>query len=282
MNCIFTFFINFYFLFKFKKRKIYNKYVLSTYMKFVHSVSKGSRFNQIYIPQKMREYFTPGNLVEVRLMKKTTKLIYSSNLKKLTPFKERIILNVFDALSSLKEIKQIFIVGSFLTNKIDYRDIDILVVSDNIEEEEVYDALRDIDLPFHVIIFSKERFNILQEICPLTRSMLSFYVSNKNFELTLRTRIDKSHIKFLLMMPEDLLNFNLSSRALYDCLRRLIVIERFLLQKSLSFDVNNEMKKLLGNVFNFLRNNEGINETILNKIRKIIRAKLNLIYKLLK
>ena len=55
-------------------------------MKFEHKVSRGSKFNQIYIPTDKEKEFEPGDLVEVRLLKKEfyRRLLFSSvptNLK---------------------------------------------------------------------------------------------------------------------------------------------------------------------------------------------------------
>ena len=54
--------------------------------KFKKNVSKGSRFNQVYIPKDMESLIEVGDEVEVRLVKKSATLHYSRNLKKLSEF----------------------------------------------------------------------------------------------------------------------------------------------------------------------------------------------------
>ena len=245
--------------------------------KFMHKVSKGSRFNQIYIPREMEKTFEVGDIVKVELIKKKTE-IFVENVK-LSDFKEKLIREIFSFLSEFN-IKQIFFIGSFLSQKIDYRDIDILMISDEKIEAEIYEKLSDkFNLKFHLITIPESRFKILSEICPLTRSMLYFYASNKGYNLP-KQRIDKNHIKFLLMMPEDLLKIKANSRVFYDSIRRLITIEMFLNNKELSSEkINSELKSLLGKLFEYSKENNEANKEIIKKFRKIIKLKLNLIKK---
>ncbi|MBI4154761.1 hypothetical protein HY498_01605, partial [Candidatus Woesearchaeota archaeon] len=98
-------------------------------MKFTHKISKGGRFNQIYIPREVEQNFEVGDLVEVRLLKKKTQFYYSKTLPKLSEFKEKLIKDVFSIIEQFKEINQVFLIGSFLTQKIDYHDIDIIIIN---------------------------------------------------------------------------------------------------------------------------------------------------------
>jgi len=251
-------------------------------MKFVHKVSKGTRFNQIYIPKEMERVFEVGDLVEIKLIEKKSKLYYSKNLKKLGEFKERLIQEIFNSLKKFNEIKQIFVVGSFLT-KIDYNDIDlILVLKDKaLTNKNFKDKLNNIlisklQFRFHLLLIPENKFFELEKICPLTRNMLFYFVSDKPFEISKETILDKNHIKFLLMMPEDLLEIKSNSRVFYDNLRRIITIEMFLENKTYNLDViESELKKLFGEaLFNYLRNNEPIDDKIITNLREIIKSKL--------
>ena len=255
-------------------------------MMFSHKVSKGSRFNQIYIPKEVENDFEVGDLVEVRLIKKKDKSYYSKNLPKLSEFKEGIIKKIFSILEPFKEIKQVFIIGSFLTQKIDFNDIDLILITNNKNlDEAIYNKLTDtINLKFHIISIPEDNLSTLQEICPLTKSMFYYYVSNKDFNLSKKTRIDKNHIKFLLMLPEDLLEVETESRGFYDSIRRLITIKRFLLYQDINpVKIYNELETMLGPVVSsMLRNNGTINEEIIKKLREIIKREMDIIYKLIK
>jgi len=258
-------------------------------IKFTHKVSKGTRFNQIYIPLGMKGKFDVGDVVEVILLEKKSGLAYSpefkKQIKKLNPFKEELIKNIFSLLGKFKGIERIFIVGSFLTQGNEYNDIDIILVADKDIESEVNNLLIDkFELKFHVISISQKNFEKLIKSCPLTRGMLYFFVSNKEFILLKKREIDKKHIKFLLMMPEDLLSVKLKPRVFYDSLRRLITIERFLEERSLNpLGIEEEIKKLIGDKSAInIKTNEEMGEILLKKIRKVIKSKLEKINKELK
>ena len=65
---------------------------------FTHKVSRGSRYNQIYIPKNMADFFDVGDIVEIKLIEKKESLHYSKNLRelgKLGEFKEGIIKSSF-------------------------------------------------------------------------------------------------------------------------------------------------------------------------------------------
>ncbi len=248
-------------------------------MEFVHKISKGSRYNQIYVPKEI-EGFEAGDTVKVTLLKKKTKIYTSENFK-LGEIKKNIIKKILKLLDKYK--KQVFIVGSFLFKKADYRDIDVIVIGD-INEEKIYKLLTEkIELKFHVISIKEKSFEKLTKTCPLTRSMLSYFASNKKFNLSKKAEFDKKHLNFLLMLPQDLLKINVESRAFYDSLRRLIAVERFLDKKSLdSLKIEKELKKLLGDLFVNVKNNGVISNNDIVRVRKLIKIKIKKINKLMK
>ena len=247
---------------------------------FKHRISKGSRFNQIYIPKEMERTFKVGNLVEIRLIEK--ELFYSKNLK-LGEFKEKLIKEIFSFLSQYKQIEQSYIVGSFLTSKADYNDIDIILIAKK-DIKEVHNYLTDkFNLKFHVICMTKENLEKLLRIDPLTRSMFYYCASHDKLP-EFKKEIDKKHLQFLLMMPEDLLEINTSSKLYYDSLRRLLTIEKFLENKSEDpQEINRELQKLIKpNMLLSLKANEIIEGKALEEIRDIIKSKLKIIKGIIK
>ncbi|MEK6855002.1 MAG: nucleotidyltransferase domain-containing protein [Nanoarchaeota archaeon] len=255
-------------------------------VKFVHKVSRGSRFNQIYVPKIMEAEFEVGDIVEVQLIKKKTQLHYSKGLRKLSVFKENLIKEIFSFLRDYNNIRQIFIFGSFLTEKVDYNDIDVLIIvekeSDDFERK-IYDSLiNEFNLKFHVISILEERLDRLLGICPLTRNMLYFYVSNEEFSSIRERKIDKNHIRFLLMVAEDLLEVELNDgRVYYDVLRRLVTIENFLNGLEERHEkIDTTIEKLIDKrKLAFLRKGDILDKKFLNEIKKIIKIKLSGIYK---
>src|SRR4030043_1102522 len=140
---------------------------------FEKKVSKGSKFNQIYIPKEIKEIVEVGDLVQVRLLEKHKELYYK-NQKKLPDFKEYLIKKVFSDLQRFKEIKAIFVVGSFLDETI-YNDIDIIILTDkekNISEKNIENLLiKNFNQKFHVLLFNEKKLRILMEKDPITRVM---------------------------------------------------------------------------------------------------------------
>ncbi|MBW2974311.1 hypothetical protein KY366_01205 [Candidatus Woesearchaeota archaeon] len=247
---------------------------------FRKKVSKGSRFNQIYVPKYLEDDIGVGDEVEVRLIKKHAELYYSKGLKELSGFKERLIKDVFSFLSRFDNILNIFLVGSFLFRKIDYGDIDIVIITENKIrnfDELVYNQLTNkFNLKFHILSIEKKRFESLLKACPLTRAMFNIYISDKRVSLERKKIIDNNHLRFLLMMPEDLLEIRLNNRIFFDNLRRLITIERFLYNKRLNLDeINSELRNLMGaRKYERMKNNEEIEEGKIKDIREIMKIKI--------
>lgn len=256
-------------------------------VKFKKNVSKGSRFNQIYIPKNMENLIEVGDKVEVRLIKKYSRLYYSKDLKKLSRFKENLIKDIFLFLNEIN-YAYIFVVGSFLTEKINYNDIDIVLIVNkkynNLEETAYNKIIEKFNLKFHILAIEENRFKHLIKICPLTRSMFSKFICNKPFAMEKEKLLDKNHIKFLLMMPQDLLEVEVSSGIFFDNIRRLITIERFLKNKRWGTEtINNELRQLVNSrLYDKIRHNECIEKTSVDFLRKIIKTKLNIIGGLIK
>lgn len=255
--------------------------------KFIHRVSKGSRFNQIYIPREYEQVFQEGDIVEIRLVEKKAKLYYSKNLKKLSEFKEKLIKDVFYEISNFKEIDQVFIFGSFLTKNIDYNDIDLLIISEkeDIDKKIYHELTKKLNLKFHLISIPKESLNKQIKIDPLIRSMFYYCVSNKKIEKLLERELDEKHIRFLLMFPEDLIRVSLDEgKVFYDVLRKLIAIEHFLKGKDIAPDmINEELEKLIDKKkLEFIKENNPLDKKMQKEIGMIIKEKINLIYKIMK
>ncbi len=255
-------------------------------VKFIHKISKGSRFNQIYIPKEKEKEFEIGDLVEIRLLQKKNRLYYSKNLKRLSEFKERLISEVFRFLSGYREIEQVFVFGSFLTMREDYNDIDILIISDKDKiDDTIYEDLADkFNLKFHLIRLTADELEKQIRICPLIRGMIYSSVSNKEIKGLPNRDINNNHIRFLLMLPEDVINVDINSKMFYDSLRRTLVIKSFLKNIDISMkDVSDKIISLIGeHLYNKIRKNEIIKRQENNMIKGVIRDRLKIINNLLK
>ncbi len=255
---------------------------------FTHRISKGSRYNQIYVPSESENQFEVGDLVEVRLLEKKNVLYYSKNLENVGKFKEKLIEEVFAFLSNYHEVEQIFFFGSFLIKKIDYNDIDLLVVvkKDTVEIEKKIsaDLTERFNLKFHLVTLAKENFVKPLEVSPLARSMLYYFVSNMNFTIPKETKIEYNHIMLELMMPEDLLTFRFDGgKVYYDSLRKLICIEHFVRRKEIAPDkIDDELASLIDKrKIDLLKKDAYVEKKLLSEIRTVIKNKINTIHKLL-
>ena len=244
-------------------------------IKFNKRVSKGSKFNQIYLPKEMENIIEVGDLVQVRLLEKKPK-IYYKNQKKLSVFKEYIVKNIFSIIEKNNEIEMAFIVGSFLEGN--YNDIDVVIITNNENLEKIIDSQlsKELDQKFHVISFNKEKLKTFIETDPLIRSMFNNYLSNKKINLDFNKKIDWNHLNFLLMMPEDLLDLEVSSKIYFNNLRRLITIERFLNDKQSSRNIilDEILNILPENILDRIRSNEPINNKETKFIKNIIKEKI--------
>ena len=173
-----------------------------------------------------------------------------------------------------------------MTRERDYQDVDILIFSEEDIEAEAYHALENkIDMKFHILVAKKELFLEELKISPLLRSMLSTFISSSSFSLPVETHIDEKYLRYLLMMPKDLLKVKLDEgRVYYDSLRKLLVIEYFLKDKELSPALLEEKICTLldKEKVALLRENRYVPDAFLSEIRTIIKKKLSTIEKLLK
>ncbi|MBI2449560.1 nucleotidyltransferase domain-containing protein [Candidatus Pacearchaeota archaeon] len=257
-------------------------------LKFIHRVSKGSRFNQIYVPKRIESDFEVGDMVEVRLLKKKIELYSSPNLPRISKFKEKLIRDIFSFLSGYGEIRQIFIFGSFLTKHIDYNDIDILILieKDNQKfEKKIYNELiEEFNLKFHVICIEKDKLRELLKISPLIRNIIYFSISNKKIEDLPEIEINKNSIKFILMFPEDVLDIDVNSRMLYDALKRVFLIYNFIKKLDISsYEIDKKMINLIGmDLYESIRRDAIITKEKKEIIKNIIKKKIKFINNLLK
>ena len=176
---------------------------------FQKKISKGSRFNQIYVPKQYDDFLQPGDIVEIRLIKKQTKLYYLDKRIKISDFKIKLVEDIFLFLQR-KGIKQIFISGSFLYKIVGYNDLDIIIVSPKDNKKLKNELTIKFNQKFHIIHYTAEELDKGYKIDPLLRSMLNYSVSNSEFFLNSKRAVDKQLIRYYLMMPEDLLKLKLS------------------------------------------------------------------------
>ncbi len=257
-------------------------------MRFTHTVSKGSRYNQIYVPKSMQKEFELGDIVEVILIEKKNKLFYSPHIKRLSNFKDRLIREIFSFLSKFKEIEQVFVFGSFLTTQIEYHDIDLLIFlkkeSEELDKKILDSLIGEFNLKFHILSATREGFLKVLEYSPIERSMMYYFVSNKEFKVPSKREIHEDNIRSLLMMPEDIFKVRFDEgRVFYDSLRKLITIESFLRGKDIAPEtIDKEIISLLNEKkLKILKENEYVNNELFRELKGIFKAKVERIHEML-
>ncbi|MFH1053593.1 MAG: hypothetical protein V1740_04230 [Candidatus Woesearchaeota archaeon] len=253
---------------------------------FVKKVSKGTRFNQIYVPKDMENDVEVGDIVEVKLLKKHL-MIYRKNVPALNEFKEYLVKNIFSMLNEFEWIESAFIIGSFLFETV-YNDIDLVVISEKTSDEKADELEKKLtgrfSQKFHVQILTEDKLKKFVEKDLIMKSMFENFISNIDIQTDYKSILDKNHIEFMLMMPSDLLKIRLESRTFYKTIRRLVTIERGLKNKKLDRkEIVNETDKMIKNdLLEKIRNNKEINNDELRSLRDIIRKKINNIRNLMK
>lgn len=235
---------------------------------FKRKITKGSRFNQVYIPKEFESEFEPGDLVEVKLVKKALQLYVSRGVK-LTAFKQDLLTKALRVVRGLG-YADVLVVGSFLTKQVDYNDIDLVILADKVDDELIQNKLTKLfSQRFHVLSISPDRFLELLRFCPLTRSMLDHYVSIRGVTPLPTKEIRANHIEYLLMFAEDLLDVDVPSQVYLKTLRRLQLIKRFVGGNTI------DLADLLGGPL-YLTLTEGLSlsKEQLTTLRTILRSEL--------
>lgn len=254
---------------------------------FTKEVSKGSRFNQVYIPKSLSEVIEAGDIVEVKLIRKVKEDFYTNRTLQLSDFKQRLIKDIFNVLKQYPQIQQAYIVGSFLTKIVGYDDIDLMLVVD--KEDEAFEKELDKKLTttfnqrFHILLYTREKLQRALERCPITRSMFTSCVSNKPVLSLTKRIIDINYLKYLLMFPEDLLEVELPGKPVYGALRKIVTIYRFLEKKPLyAPDIEKELLTQLGKkLVERLISNATLHKREFVEIRSFLRRKIRSIKTLL-
>ena len=242
---------------------------------FQKQVSKGSRFNQIYIPKEFNNRIQPGDIVQIKLVKKQIHLFYSDKMIKLSNYKKDLIKKIFSFLTK-KGIKQILIVGSFLYKIVGYNDIDIVIITKKKYPKLESQLINEFNQKFHLIFYNETELKKIYKSDPIQRTMLNYFVSNQLIKLPKKKEFDKKLIEYYLMLPEDLLNVVLPFNQFKKNIKRLVTMEIFLDNKKLDINkINNETEKLTKDII--IEDFDYPNKSQIKTIRKIIKNKLKIV-----
>jgi len=211
-------------------------------MVIISKVSKGTRMDQIYIP-KNRAGLPIGTYVLIKPLATEPKEInlFYYNIKNLEPIKVQIIKEIFKTI----EQQQVIITGSFLNQGFNFRDIDVLIITEqSINKQELENKL---GIKLHLITINKKTLIKGLAIDPLYRGMISRCVSKSRLIFNIKPKINYKLLDLHLLKSKLLIeNYNqLTGNEKYKLIRNLVSIHEFINKEKIK-NIDNEIDNYFG------------------------------------
>ncbi len=219
--------------------KLINNYIILRNMEMIAKVSKGSIMDQIYLP-KNRIGLNIGDHVIIRSIqiKKKVKRPYFYNIEFIEPIKLEIIREIFSAIDDIIDKCNIVITGSFLDKGFNFRDIDIILITEEKIDGNMLEKLIEnkIKIENHIIIFDKKNLTEALSIDPIWRIMISKSVSNQRIPPLPRAKLNYRYLDAQMIKSNLLINNfdSLTGKEKYKLTRNLMAIYLFTRNISLS------------------------------------------------
>ena len=222
-------------------------------MEIIGRVSKGSVMDQVYLP-KQRNGLPIGSYVIIRAAVQAPQapkpVLYG--VKNLEPLKIEIVKRVSSLIEEKVECTNILITGSFVKQGFGFRDIDILIVSDEKKIDEKGIAARivqEIGTPVHIILLTEKELAIGAVRDPLYALMVSRCIAKKRFTYHLQKRIINPQLLDVHLLKSKVVIYSfefMSGDDLYYAVRNMVAISLFLKGK-ISAEL---IEKQIKNIFN--------------------------------
>ena len=223
----------------------------------IESVSKGSRFNQIYIPKSANYEFIVGEKVVITPLTKHLKEDISPifyRIDKLNPIKTEICNRI---LNSLDFADNVIIFGSFLDKGYNFNDVDIFAVTDKKVDLSSFKKRiqKELEIKPHLIVIDNKSLHKGYKTDPLFRDALSRFVSKKRIMLKKDKDINYKILDVHLLASKDLENNydHIDGNTKYKLIKNMIAIKLFMEDRPLS-DINQEIKKIFGDIEKIKKN----------------------------
>jgi len=244
----------------------------------IKKISKGARFNQIYLQKNEGIGFEPGKSVvisplENRISKEPA--IFEYNVK-LESLKREIAKLVFKVTDNYGYYDNIIITGSFLDEGFNFEDIDIIIINPvNMEKDRLKDSIRqNTGINPHLILIDSESFNKGIKRDPLFRLMVDRYVSARRAIFRKDREINYKLLDIYLLKNKNLIEgYDLFSiRQRKKLLRDFISIKLFSENKEVTIkSIEKEINMLFGkdiieNLFYYGNNEE--KHKFISKLKK--------------
>ena len=206
----------------------------------ISRISRGSVMDQIYIPKK-RAGLAVGSYVlikaiETNIETKTRPHFY--HLKSIEPIKIEIIKEIFKIIARSVKADNIIITGSFLEKGFHFKDVDILVLSDEKADlNQIQNLLeKEVGIKSHLIKMTNKELMRGISTDPIYRLMMSKFVSSKRIVIREKININYKLLDLHLLQSQPFIyNFEeLAGDEKFNLIRNMVAIQLFIERKKLS------------------------------------------------
>lgn len=210
-------------------------------VELISRISKGTRMDQIYIPKERMPGFELGATVLIKpVVEKAKPKPYYYKVRGLEPIKNEVIGEI---LNSFEQFDNVIITGSFLEKGFDFKDIDVLLITEKkMETDNInYHFEREFGIKLHIIIIGYKPLLKGLSTDPLFQMMLSKFVSKKRVIFKVNNKINYKLLDLHLLESKALIvNFDfLTGNEKYKFIRNLIAIKLFMENKKISLETAN-------------------------------------------
>lgn len=255
-------------------------------MELIGRVSKGSVMDQIYLP-KQRPGMPVGSYVLIKPALQASLLqkpvLYG--IRKIEPLKIEITKRIFALIEEKINCENIIITGSFVKQGFRFKDIDILIVTNEkkVKDKELAAFIgQDIGVKLHILILTGKELSLGIARDPLYAMMLSRCIAKKRFTYHLQERIIKPQLLDLHLLKSKLVFYNLdhiSGDDLYYLIRNMVAVTLFLKGKVSIEQVENKIKHIFGVSEEKIRRKELEKRMFLRKYKEFYDATFKSILK---
>lgn len=239
-------------------------------MELIAKISKGTIMDQVYLP-KNRQSLPTGSYVIIKqidsaLVEQEKITLNFYGVRTLEPIKLEIIRMIIKIIKqNVLGYQNIIITGSFLDKGFKFKDIDILIISEEMTSIGVLDKILEtqIGIKPHILIISNKELQKGINSDPLYELMLSNCVSEKKFIYKKRQIINWKILDLHLLKSKPLVsNFDiLTGTEKYNLTRNLVAIKLFIKNIELNKKILHES---IIKEFN-LENIDELKENVLDK-----------------
>jgi len=221
--------------------------------RLIKRISKGARFNQIYLQKNEGVGFEPGKSVVISPLEDIIYKepeIFEHNVK-LESLKKEIVKLTFKTVDSHGHYGNVIITGSFLDKGFNFEDIDVIIINpENMEKDRLEDSIgQNTGIKPHLILIDSGSFNKGVKRDPLFRLMVARYVSARRAIFRKDREINYRLLDIYLLKNKNLIDgYDLFSiRQRKKLLRDFISIKLFSENKEVTIkSIEEETNRLFG------------------------------------